>query len=345
MTVQRAILHHLSIPLKGRFHTATGDIGAREFGLLEVETDAAIGWGEAPPYPGQDEPFESLLEAARNGTTTLTFGTAIEFAMADARARAAGESLASVMGVTRESIPASIAVGLGGDPRAMVESAAALGVSRFKVKVAPGHVLHVADVIEAQPQAIVGLDANGSFDSETIEELEAVSDLGIAYLEQPCDPSDEVTLERLRQLIDVPVFADETVRSASDATDALSSPLINGVVVKPGRLGFAGSLSTIAEVERRGKRWRASGLLESGIGRSYSDLFAGLPSAFVSDVAPADWFFERDVVESRFSDGHMLVPTGPGIGVEPDPEMLDRYRLQTIDATDSVRRWAAQVHD
>jgi O-succinylbenzoate synthase len=341
MTVNRATLHHLSIPLKGRFHTATGDIGAREFGILEVETDSAVGWGEAPPYPGQDESFESVLEAVTNGSTTPTLRTAIEFALVDASARADGQSLGSVMGVTRNAIPASIAVGLGGDPRAMVESAAALGVSRFKVKVAPGHVLHVADVVDAQPQAIVGVDANGSFDRTTIEELEAIADLGIAYLEQPCSPSDEATLDRLRQIIDAPVFADETVRSASDATLALSSTLINGVVVKPGRLGFAGSLATIAEVDRRGKRWRASGLLESGIGRSFSDLFAGLPTAFVSDVAPANWFFERDIVETRFVDGQMLLPTGPGIGVEPDPDLMDRYRIQTIDATESVRRWEA----
>jgi L-alanine-DL-glutamate epimerase-like enolase superfamily enzyme len=58
-------------------------------------------------------------------------------------------------------------------------------------------------------------------------------------------------------------------------------------------------------------------------------------------VAPANWFFERDIVETRFVDGQMLLPTGPGIGVEPDPDLMDRYRIQTIDATESVRRWEA----
>lgn len=335
----RATLHHLSIPLKGRFHTASGDIGTREIGLVEVQVDGVTGWGEAPPYPGQDESFDAVLESVASGSTTLTLATAIEFAMVDAAARAKGESLATIMGVTRDTVPASIAVGLGGDPRLMAESAGALGVGRFKVKVAPGHVLHVAEVIESQPQAIVGIDANGSFDRSTIDELEAVADHGVAYIEQPCDPSDVAALERLHQIIDAPVFADETVRSASDAEDALSSPLIDGVVIKPARLGFAGSLSTIAEVERVGKRWRASGLLESGIGRSYSDLFAGLPSAFVSDVAPADWFFERDIVDSRFLDGQLVMPSGPGIGTAPDSETMERYLVQTLDATESVRRW------
>ncbi len=339
----RATLHHLSIPLKGPFHTATGVVGSREIGIIEAEIDGVTGWGEAPPYPGQDESIEAVLEAVAIGSTTLTLGTAIEFALADAAARAKGESLGSIMGVTREAVPASIAVSLGGDPRAVVESAAALGVGRFKVKVAPGHVLHVAEVIEAQPQAIVGLDANGSFDRSTIDELEAVADQGIAYLEQPCDPSDAATLERLRQIIDAPVFADETVRSAADAEDALSSPLIDGVVIKPARLGFAGSISTIAEVERRGKRWRASGLLESGVGRTYSDLFAALPTAFVSDVAPADWFFERDIVDSRFSEGQMVMPTGPGIGSTPDPELVARYLVHAYDATASVTKWEARV--
>lgn len=335
----RATLHHLSIPLKGRFHTATGDIGARDISILEVDVDGIVGWGEASPYPGLDEPINNVLGAAGSGATTPTLASAIECAIADARARIDAVSLASVLGSTRTSVPASIAVGLGGDPRATVDAAALVGVTRFKVKIAPGHVVHVADIVEAQPHAIIGLDANGSFDVTTIDELESISELGIVYLEQPCHPRDTESLERLHQIIDVPVFADDTVRSVSDANDALASPWIDGVVIKPGRLGLAASLAAIGEAEHRRKRWRASGLLETGIGRSFSDLFAARPTAFVSDVAPADWFLEHDLVPSRFADGQVQTPDGHGIGVDPDPDMLDRYRIASVDATDSVTRW------
>ena len=335
----RATLHHLSIPLKGRFHTATGDIGARDVSIVEVDIGGVTGWGEASPYPGLDEPIDDVLVAAGSGGVTPTLASAIECAIADAKARSDATPLVDLIGSTKTSVPVSIAVGLGGDPRATVDAAGLLGVNRFKIKIAPGHVIHVADIVEAQPRAIIGLDANGSFDAATIDELESISDLGIVYLEQPCHPVDTESLERLRQIIDVPVFADDTVRSVADATDALASPFIDGVVIKPGRLGLAASLAAIAEVERRGKRWRASGLLETGIGRSFSDLFAARPAAFVSDVAPADWFLEHDLVPSRFADGQVQVPEGPGIGVEPDPDMLDRYRVGRVDATDSVTRW------
>lgn len=335
------MLHHLAIPLKGRFHTAMGDIGERDISILELSIDDVVGWGEASPYPGLDEPFAELLTAAASHRTTPTLASAIELASADVSARVAGTSFAEDIGATRESVPASIAVGLGGDPSALVASAAHLGVQRFKVKIAPGHVLHVAEIMDSHPGTIIGLDANGSFDMATIGELESVADLPIAYLEQPCDPSDPATLERLKQITDVPVFIDETIRTAKDAAVALDSTLVDGVVIKPGRLGLAASLATIEDVERRGKRWRSSGLLETGVGRAFSDAFAAIPSAFASDIAPADWFLERDIVENRFSDGAVSIPKGPGIGMAPDPEVLDRYRVSSIDVTDTVNRWLA----
>jgi O-succinylbenzoate synthase len=338
MRIDQAHLHRLSIPLKGPFHTAIGGIDTREVALIEVDVGEVSGWGEAAPYPGQDESMDELVAGASTGDASVTLASAIELAIVDVTTRAAGTSVAMDLGVDRDTVPTSIAVGLGGDPVETVRRAVVLGVGRFKVKVAPGYVDQVAMICDAFPDVVVGLDGNGSFDIDTVHELDTLQSQPITYFEQPCDPADVDTLMALRTLLDVPVFADESVRSAGDASNILASPHVDGVVVKPGRLGFKGSLATIAEADRLGKRWRASGLLETGVGRAYTDLLAALPSAFVSDVAPADWFLERDVVVSRFDLGEVSVPTGPGIGVEPDPEILNRYRVDRIDVTDLVRR-------
>ena len=315
--------------MRAEFHTAQVHVGSRSVGLVEMVRDGVIGWGEASPFPGQDESMEDVVAAIGADAMTPTLSAGINQAGVDWLARSRGVSLADEVGATLESVPASIAIGLNADPVAAVASAAAKGISRFKIKIGPGHVDHVVLIRAANESCVLGVDANGSFDRGTVGELAALADLEIAYIEQPCDGNDTPTLTELKSLVDVPVFADESIRSMADAEHVLASPLIDGAVVKPGRLGFDGALEMIELAGRLGKRWRASGLLETGVGRAYTDLLAAIPSAFVSDVASADWFFEQDVAPSRFSEGSVSTPTGPGIGVAPSPDVLERYLVAT----------------
>lgn len=311
------------------FHTAQAHIPSRDIGLVEWTQHGVTGWGEASPFPGQDESMGDLIGAAESGEWTPTLRAGLNQAESDLSARSRGVSLADMLGATNQSTPVSIAIGLGPDPASLVAEASSIGVSRFKVKIAPGYVDHVALIRAANESCVLGVDANGSFSGDSVEELSALAELDIAYIEQPCDTNDVGALNRIKRLVDAPVFADESVRSTVDAAVVLGSPLIDGVVVKPGRLGLDGALEMIGVAERFGKRWRASGLLETGVGRAYTDLLAAIPSAFVSDVVSADWFLERDVAPSRFSDGAIATPRGPGLGVVPDRGTVDRYLVAT----------------
>lgn len=315
--------------MRGEFHTAQTHVGSRSVGLVEMVRDGVTGWGEASPFPGQDERMDDVVAALVSGGTTPTLSAGLNQAAADWAARNRGVSLADEVGATLASVPASIAIGLGADPVAAVSRAVATGISRFKIKIAPGHVDHVVLIRAANESCVLGVDANGSFDEDTVGELAVLADLEIAYIEQPCGGGDIPALTMLKRLVDLPVFADESIRSRADAETVLASPLIDGAVVKPGRLGLDGALETIDLAGSLGKRWRASGLLETGIGRAYTDILAAIPSAFVSDVASADWFLEQDVVPSRFSEGSVSTPTGAGIGAAPSPEVLDRYLVST----------------
>ena len=323
--------------MRAEFHTAQVHVGSRSVGLVEMLRGDVIGWGEASPFPGQDESMADVVAAIEAEAMTPTLSAGIDQAGADWLAKSRGVSLADEVGATLESVPASVAIGLGADPVAAVARAAAKGVSRFKIKIGPGHVDHVVLIRAANQSCVLGVDANGSFDQATVGELAVFADLEIAYIEQPCDGDDVPALTALKHLIDVPVFADESIRSMADAESVLSSPLIDGAVVKPGRLGFDGALDVIELARRFGKRWRASGLLETGIGRAYTDILAGIPSAFVSDVASADWFLEQDVAPSRFVEGSISTPTGPGIGVAPSPDVLERYLVATHEVGPTSR--------
>lgn len=69
------------------------------------------------------------------------------------------------------------------------------------------------------------------------------------------------------------------------------------------------------------------GMLETGIGRAANAALAALPGfTLPGDVSAASRFYERDIVTEPavLEDGHVRVPTGPGLGIEIDAEVLER---------------------
>jgi O-succinylbenzoate synthase len=68
------------------------------------------------------------------------------------------------------------------------------------------------------------------------------------------------------------------------------------------------------------------GMLETGIGRATNLALAGMPNfRLPGDTSASARYFHDDLTEPFMlePDGTMLIPTGPGIGVEPRPDRLE----------------------
>ena len=75
------------------------------------------------------------------------------------------------------------------------------------------------------------------------------------------------------------------------------------------------------------------GMLETGVGRAANVALAALPGFLLpGDTSASDRYFAQDITAPFvLDDGHLRVPTGPGIGVTPVPERL-------AEVTTSVER-------
>ena len=340
MEITNSRLHRIDLPMRRPFVTADGPVSSRRIALVEVLGGGSTGWGEAAPYPGQDQSIDVVVSAARGRGASPTFDAAVDQAVADWRARRSGQSLVASQG---DRIPISVAVGLE-DPIETVGALVDKGIGRFKVKVAPGQVGHVRRLRADHPTIVLGLDANRSFDAQTIGELDELADVGVAYVEEPVRHRDRQTARHLRSRLEAPIFVDESVTAWMDVTAALADPTVDGLTIKPGRLGWSGAVKAAEAAEVAGKLWRASGLLETGIGRAFTDSLASR-SAAISDVAPAELFFEQDLAPSRWlDDGTMGVPDGPGVGVEPLTRALDRYTVEVLEFDFPVNRAAGRAN-
>ena len=129
-----------------------------------------------------------------------------------------------------------------------IDTAALAGFGTVKVKMrTPGDVALVAAVRNAVgPRVALRVDANGAWDVETaVAVIGLLRDLDIELVEQPCPTLED--LARVRARVDVPIAADECVRSLDDARRLASLGAADAVVLKVQPLGGVRRALEIAE--------------------------------------------------------------------------------------------------
>ncbi len=233
------------------------------------------------------------------------------------------------------SVPAGISLGLVSDPATLVErlgAAAAEGYRRVKLKIGPGFDFAALSAARAAlPDVALGLDANGSFGENEIDQIARLAELAPAFVEQPFPP-ERLDLARAlkRRAPALNVCLDETVTGTGllDAAHALGA--IDELNLKPGRVG--GELEAIAVAERAAELgipvW-VGGMFETGIGRAANlRLAARLPDAAAHDLSPSRRYFAEDLVEDPPDmDGRGLVPA-PGPPPRLADERLERFLVE-----------------
>lgn len=365
-------LRRLELELVRPMATSGGRHERRPVVLVRVETDVGEGWGEcaalaAPTYTEEyadgaervlAEVLVPILLRAGRGLAGAADAlrelavvrghrmakAALEMALLDVELRAAGRSLASWLGATRQSIVAGATVGTGAPDAVVAEVGAAVvaGFTRVKCKVAPGSDVEQLRAVRASfPGLVVAVDANGAYRLEVAEHRAALGELdglGLAAIEQPLAPDDLVGHRELTAALATPVVLDESVTGVGALEAALALRACDGVSVKAARLG--GVLVALQVHDRcraAGVRLAAGGMLETGLGRAVALAIAALPGFDLpGDVGPTDRYFSPDITAPHvLVDGAIAVPSGAGIGVAPVDEVVEAatVRVATIRAT------------
>lgn len=311
----------LAIPLMSPFVNAAVRIEERRTVLVEVRDGVVAGWGEAAPFPGitPDTVGDAWSSLERGSVLSPTAAAALDEALADLDAHRREEPLWRAIGGSGRPVPTAVAVGLDEDPIERIESTGADGA---KLKIRPGDdVDRVAAVVDAHPDIPIGVDANGSYRWSDRDALLSLDGIGVAYIEQPFATDDLESHAQLRAEVVAPVVLDETIDSRDAAIRAIEAGACDIVGVKPGRLGISNARVIHDIALAAGLRIKASGLVETGVGRAHARAIASLPGAVYSDIAEASWFLEGSVGEGPAAEA----TEQPGIGFVPDPEQFASY--------------------
>ena len=326
-------LIELAIPLTRPFGTAAGTIDQRRTVLVGLTDHGTTGWGEAAPYPGMTtDTIEGVWASLSGETSALTpsAAAALEGAEADLAARLSSGPLWQTLGGTARPLMTSVAIGIDDDP---IDRIKATGAAAAKLKIRPGDDLRRVDRLrERYPELTIGVDTNGSYSWDGRDALLQLDRLDVAYIEQPFPAADLRSHAGLRQEMLADVALDEPIDSVRAAIVAIEAGAADVLVVKPGRIGL-GACRVIHDLAlAAGLRVKASGLLETAIGRAHTLAIATLPGAVHSDVAFDSWFFASATGSPRLAvvDGSITASTEPGIGVSPDLDALAPHVIRDI---------------
>jgi muconate cycloisomerase len=255
-------------------------------------------------------------------------------------------------GLRRDSIEVAHSFGLNMSPdeaAAEAHKVIADGVHHLKVKVGADGERN-ASVLAALREAggsdvTIHVDANTAWpDAKTaLAEIRRLEEYDIDWVEQPCDSAEQ--LAQVTAGTHLRVMADESAWRARDVyelslIDAVD--LISIYTTKAG--GLYPSLAVANVCETTGLQANLNGSLELGIGNAANLHFAAaakmasLPSVLTVNgptgkepTEVAGRYYTDDIVTEPFgySDGHLSVPTGPGLGVELDEEKVAAYRADS----------------
>lgn len=349
-------LRRIAMPLVSPFRTSFGTETARDVLLVRVVGEDAEGWGECvamsePLY--SSEHVDGAAEVLRRFLVPRLMAggplgahevaerlapvkghrmakAALETAVLDAELRSEGRSFARELGAVHERVPCGVSVGIMDSVPELLDAVdgyLAEGYLRIKLKIEPGWDVEPVRAVRERfgDDVLLQVDANTAYTLGDAPLLARLDPFDLLLIEQPLDEEDVLGHADLARLVSTPICLDESITSARDAAAAIRLGACRIVNVKPGRVGGYLEARRIHDVcAAAGVPVWCGGMLETGLGRAANVALAALPGfTLPGDTSASGRYFTEDVTEAFvLQDGHLPVPTGPGLGVAPLPDRL-----------------------
>lgn len=350
MHITRIEAEPIDLPLKKLFKISLGTMEVVKNVLVRIHTDdGLIGYGEASPVTfitgetqkGVLATLEYLrpaligrdpldIQGAVDLMDRLIVGNpsakaAIDIALHDLSGKQCGQPLASILGGAWKDFTTDMTVGIQ-DPEEMAREAqlhVQNGFQAIKVKVGTDPDLDIKRV-KAIRKAVgdrieLRLDANqGWRRKEAIRVIRALSDYGIALVEQPVAAGDIEGLGEVRRNVPVPIMADESAFSPADVIRLIrleAVDMVNIKLMKAGGITRAGAINSICEAA--GIRCFVGCMVESRVGFAAAAHLVAATSNIVMADLDSYLYLKSDAVHGGpYLDGERAVfEGGSGLGI------------------------------
>ena len=360
MNIAEIHIFEKDLPIKGGPYTwSNNKLYSVDSTIIKIVSDnGLVGWGEVAPVGPAYQPQHALgaraaiaeMGSKLIGLSALTplilrrrmdeflnghnyAKAAIDMAIMDLLAKYYGVRLCDLIGgAATDRVPAYYASGIGSpeDIAKLAKEKISEGYPRFQIKAGGRDISIDIEVVNKVWEAIgtkaqIVVDANrGLTASQTLRLSLACNSIPIV-LEQPCKTMEEI--KSIRSQISHPIYLDENTEDPHDILRAIQMGICDGFGLKLTRLGGVNPFVTVRDLcEIR------------SLPHTCEDTWGGdiVAAACVQVAATIDpklmeavWIAGTYIEENydpdngiRVVNGHIKVPTGPGLGIIPDEKLF-----------------------
>jgi muconate cycloisomerase len=242
-------------------------------------------------------------------------------------------------GKVRERVPLSYSIPFG-TPEQMATFAVErvkAGHKTIKVKVGsengPRDIAAVRDIRDAiGPDIKLRVDGNMGWPTakHAIRMIRAMEPWNLELVEQPLPAHDLDGMAEVRRNIGVPLMADESIRSPRSAMEVIrrgAADIANVYVTEAG--GLLNAMRIFAMCEAAGMPCMIGSMPEFGIGTAAQiHLGVAMTNLGLDSDTCGVLYHEEDLLANplRLEDGFSYPPNGPGLGVEIDQRVFERWQ-------------------
>jgi L-alanine-DL-glutamate epimerase-like enolase superfamily enzyme len=355
LVIEDMRIYRFDIPLKDVFTIATMSLSKAENLLIELKTNEGIsGWGESSSFRaivGETQliniaaakelkqivvgknplAFSSLvhqMDAYLPHNTTLK--SAVDMAVFDIAAKVHGVPLYAFLGGQKRKIETDLTMGIGNPDEAGDKALAitSMGFRIIKVKLGLSfeddykRLKNIRQAVGTEP--IIRIDANQGWDRiSATKSLNVFTEFNVEFCEQPCRAHDLQGMKYVSQHTMIPVMADESMFSTTDALNIIQQDVVPYFNIKLCKSGGIHNAEKIAHIAEAGYRPCMIGCMsESRLGITAAAHFAcANPIVRFFDL---DSFLEHaeNPIQGgvEIKDGMVMILDAPGIGAYPDPD-------------------------
>jgi L-alanine-DL-glutamate epimerase-like enolase superfamily enzyme len=361
MTIKSVTALPLALPLlpgSSRPTFAGKSLDVARMIVVRVETtDGVVGWGEtfshlawqpahaalrdvvAPLAEGRDESdiaalsleLQRILHLFGRSGAMLYALSGLEIALWDIAGKRAGKSIVELLGgARRRTLPAYASLPRYGDPATVARNAAAAAARGYaSVKL---HEIGAEQVAAARaavgPDVALMMDTNCPWTvDQALAMAERVRPQNLLWLEEPVwPPEDHGGLARVRGAAGIAVAAGENAASPEECIAMMDAGAVDYIQPSVTKIGGIGAWMRVArEAAKRGVAvmphcpYFGAGFIAT------LHMVAALPEASLVEHMYYDLAASPFAGAIQPQRGSFTLPDGPGLGCEPDPEVLQRY--------------------
>ncbi len=283
-----------------------------------------------------DEMWQPKLVGRRGITTRVISG--IDIALWDLKGRAAGQPVYKLLGGFADRIPVYIAGGYYEEGKTLEDlaeemlTALATGATAVKMKIGgvpiKEDVERVRVVREAiGPDAKLMVDANCAYRYyEAIDIARKMEPYDIFWFEEPVNPDDYRGHKLITEATTIPIATGENEYTRYGFRDLIESR--SAAILQPDAL-VMGGITEFMKVAAMAQSHDLP-LASHGTQDVHIHLMTAIPNGLILEYysTSTDPLRSEMLVDNlQVEDGYVRPPDKPGLGIEPNEEVLGRYRV------------------